>query len=189
MGMRAATGAISEVRLADGRMHFHVLGKTAPRGICGSGLVDAIAAGLELGAIGRSGRLSKSQSLELAAPVSLTQRDIRELQLAKGALAAGVRLLLDYWGASREQIGQVFLAGAFGNYINQSNARRIGLFKFPSESVVPAGNTALLGAKLALFDLAETDMSYPNLIARTTHVSLSELPGFQDVYAEEMIFP
>lgn len=189
MGMRAATGAISEVRLADGRMHCHVLGNTPPRGVCGSGLVDAVAAGLELGSIRPNGRLAKGDSLELSSPVSLTQRDIRELQLAKGAIAAGVRLLLDLWGTSQDQIGQIFLAGAFGNYINQSNARRIGLFKFPSESVVAAGNTALLGAKLALFELAETDLTYPSLIARTTHISLSQLPSFQDVYAQEMTFP
>ncbi|HZR21658.1 MAG TPA: ASKHA domain-containing protein [Verrucomicrobiae bacterium] len=189
MGMRAATGAISEVRLSDGRLHCHVLGNTAPRGICGSGLVDAIAAGLELGAIGKNGRLSKCQSLELAAPVSLTQRDIRELQLAKGAISAGVRLLLAHWGTTEERIKQIFLAGAFGNYINQANARRIGLLNFPAEKVVPAGNTALLGAKLALFEAPETDLTYQDLISQTTHISLNELPGFQDVYADEMSFP
>ena len=90
MGMRAATGAISEVRVRDGQLECHVLGNVAPRGICGSGLVDAVAAGLELGWISSKGRLANGESLALAGPVSLNQWDVRELQLAKGAIAAGL---------------------------------------------------------------------------------------------------
>jgi uncharacterized 2Fe-2S/4Fe-4S cluster protein (DUF4445 family) len=189
MGMRAATGAISEVHTANGRLHCHVLGNTTPRGVCGSGLVDAAAAGLELGWLLPSGRLARGQTLELAHPVALSQTDIRELQLAKGAIAAGIRLLLEHWGASMGDVTQVFLAGAFGNYINHANARRIGLLRFPPEIIVAAGNTALLGAKLALFSLTHEDVSYPQILQHTSHLSLNEAPGFQDAYVEEMVFP
>ena len=189
MGMRAATGAISEVRVRDGRLECHVLGNVAPRGICGSGLVDAAAAGLELGWISSKGRLANGESLALAGPVSLNQWDVRELQLAKGAMAAGLRILLEQWGTARDDLAQVFLAGAFGNYINRTSARRIGLLDFPAEKVRPAGNTALLGAKLALFSLPTHDGAYPEILARVKHVSLNEDAQFQETFVEEMVFP
>src|ERR1035437_663617 len=189
MGMRAATGAISEVRVRDGGLLCRVLGQVAPRGICGSGLVDAVSAGLELGWISSKGRLANGDSLALAGPVSLNQWDVRELQLAKGAIAAGLRILLEQWGATKDDLAQVFLAGAFGNYINQSSARRIGLLDLAAETVRPAGNTALLGAKLALFSLAGHDGAYPEILAKVKHVSLNEDARFQETFVEEMVFP
>jgi uncharacterized 2Fe-2S/4Fe-4S cluster protein (DUF4445 family) len=189
MGMRAATGAISEVRARDGQFECRVLGNVAPRGICGSGLVDAVAVGLDLGRISPMGRLAKGDPLTLAAPVTLNQWDVRELQLAKGAIAAGLRILLEQWGATKDQLAQVFLAGAFGNYINYTSARRIGLLDFPAEKVRPSGNTALLGAKLALFSLPEHDGAYPQTLAKVKHVSLNEDARFQEVFVEEMVFP
>jgi uncharacterized 2Fe-2S/4Fe-4S cluster protein (DUF4445 family) len=189
MGMRAATGAISEVRAQDGKLHCHVLGKVSPRGICGSGLVDAVAASLELGWIKPSGRLADGESLLLAEPVSLNQWDVRELQLAKGAIAAGLRILLEQWGATQDDVAQIYLAGAFGNYINHASARRIGLLDFPAEKVKPSGNTALLGAKLALFSLQEHHGAYPEILGKVRHVSLNEAQGFQETFVEEMGFP
>ncbi|HVM47280.1 MAG TPA: ASKHA domain-containing protein [Candidatus Acidoferrum sp.] len=189
MGMRAATGAISQVRALDGKLQCHVLGNVAPRGICGSGLVDAVAASLELGWIKPSGRLADGESLMLVEPVSLQQWDLRELQLAKGAIAAGLRILLQEWGATTDDLSQIYLAGAFGNYINQASARRIGLLDFPAEKVKPSGNTALLGAKLALFSLNEHHGAYPDILAKVRHVSLNEAPGFQETFVEEMAFP
>jgi uncharacterized 2Fe-2S/4Fe-4S cluster protein (DUF4445 family) len=189
MGMRAATGAISEVRVRDGRLECQVLGNVAPRGICGSGLVDAVAAGLELGWISAKGRLANGEALPLAGPVSLNQWDVRELQLAKGAIAAGLRILLEQWGAAKEDLAQVFMAGAFGNYINHTSARRIGLLDFAAEKARPAGNTALLGAKLALFSLPEHDGAYPQILGRVKHVSLNEDARFQETFVEEMVFP
>ncbi len=191
MGMRAATGAISAVTVEEGRLACHVLGDVAPRGICGSGLVDAVAAGLDLGLIQPSGRLRNGAngSLMLAEPVSITQTDIRELQLAKGAIAAGIRLLLARWGAAPKDLTRLYLAGAFGNYISRASARRIGLLRFPVEMVKPAGNTALLGAKLALFNQTEDQFAYAPLRAKAEHVSLNTDPHFQDVFVEEMAFP
>jgi uncharacterized 2Fe-2S/4Fe-4S cluster protein (DUF4445 family) len=169
MGMRAATGAISEVSIADGALRCHVLGNVAPRGICGSGLVDAVAAGLNLGLIQASGRLRGGGVFPLLPPVSLTQADIRELQLAKGAIAAGLSILVQQWGATPSDLSRIYLAGAFGNYINHASARRIGLIDLPSEKVSPAGNTALLGAKLALFSLHETRL-YAELRRKIRHI-------------------
>ena len=189
MGMRAATGAISEVVVRDGQFRCHVIGRVEPRGICGSGLVDAVACGLELGLIQPSGRLMGGPRLPLASSVSLSQSDIRELQLAKGAIAAGLRILAQQWGAALDEITRIHLAGAFGNYINRQSARRVGLLPMPTERIEAAGNTALLGAKLALFNLNEQDGSYPALRHQVTHVSLKEDPEFQDLYVEEMRFP
>ena len=189
MGMRAAYGAISRVHLEAGQLRCHVLGDIPPRGICGSGLVDAAAVALDLHLIKTNGRLAQGDSLLLSSPVSLNQWDIRELQLAKGAIAAGVEILLNQLAADKGDVKQVFLAGAFGNYINYVSASRIGLLDFAPEIVTPAGNTALLGAKLALFDLDEHDGAYPQVLAKTQHFSLKEDPHFHEVFVEKMGFP
>jgi uncharacterized 2Fe-2S/4Fe-4S cluster protein (DUF4445 family) len=188
MGMRAATGAISEVRNNEGVLQCHVIGGGEPRGICGSGLVDAIAVGLDLGLVNVRGRVANGTAIQLAAPVTLNQWDVRELQLAKGAIAAGLRILLQQVGARHEQLERVYLAGAFGNYINQASAHRIGLLQISPEKVVPSGNTALLGAKIALFGLDEHGGAFPELVGMTRHVSLHEDPSFQEIYVDEMTF-
>lgn len=189
MGMRAATGAISEVRMENGGVRCHVLGNGPARGICGSGLVDAVAAALELGWVKPNGRLANGSDFNLAGPVKLSQTDIRELQLAKGAIAAGLEVLLKQWGATKADLSRVYLAGAFGNYINHTSARRIGLLDFSPEKVQPAGNTALLGAKLALFNSQADDAQFRELRRKTRHVSLHEDPEFQQTYVEQMAFP
>lgn len=189
MGMRAATGAIAEVNLEAGQIHCRVLGNGSPRGICGSGLVDAVAAGLDLGWIESSGRLANGRALNLAKPVHLTQPDIRELQLAKGAIAAGLSILTQHLGASSADLSKVYLAGAFGNYINRASARRIGLINFPLEKVEPAGNTALLGAKLALFNLPENKGDYSDILKRIEHVALNGDTQFEEIFVNEMRFP
>jgi uncharacterized 2Fe-2S/4Fe-4S cluster protein (DUF4445 family) len=188
MGMRAATGAISQVNLRDGRLECQVLGHVTPRGLCGSGLVDAVAAGLDAGWIRANGRFVQGEWLVLAEPVALTQGDLRELQLAKGAIAAGLRLLAQQSGARAEDITQLHLAGAFGNYISRASARRIGLLPFGPEKVTPAGNTALLGAKMALFHPGD-EGNYAALRAQIQHVSLSADPIFEEAFVEEMRFP
>jgi uncharacterized 2Fe-2S/4Fe-4S cluster protein (DUF4445 family) len=188
MGMRAATGAIAGVRHTAGEILCRVLGGGAPRGICGSGLVDAVAVGLDCGAIEPNGRFSgETPEWPLFSPVSLCQNDIRELQLAKGAIAAAIRLLLRRLGAAPADLSRLFLAGAFGNYIDRGSARRIGLLEFPEDKVQPAGNTALLGAKLALFE--GEDKQYARLRNRIEHVSLSSDPDFQEMFVECMSFP
>ncbi len=194
MGMRASTGAISEVYLEDGEMRLRVLGNTEPRGICGSGLVDAVAYGLDQSLIKPTGRLnsdhrtgSGERGWLLSPPVTISQTDIRELQLAKGAIAAGIHLVLRQWGAREQDVKMLYLAGAFGNYISRSSAIRIGLLKFPLDIIQAAGNTALLGAKIGLF--MNDDSLYDSIRSRTKHVGLNEDPNFQDAFVDEMSFP
>lgn len=190
MGMQATTGAIDRVSAGKDILECGVLGGGPPRGICGSGLVDAVAAGLDLGWIESSGRLSQGRKiLQLDGPVHLNQGDIRKLQLAKGAIAAGLKILLERIGAADEGPPHVHLAGAFGNYVNRDSARRIGLLDYPAENVEPVGNTALLGAKLALFAPEQEAHEIAQLSERIEHVSLAADPNFQDVFIEEMRFP
>ncbi|MCE5307582.1 MAG: ATP-binding protein, partial [Acidobacteriales bacterium] len=189
MGMRAATGAISAVSVDDGRLSCKVMGGGQPRGLCGSGLVDAVAAGLDLGAILARGRIKHGKSWEISPPVRLTQNDVRELQLAKGAIAAGVRILLARLGAAVADVTRVYLAGAFGNYVSRASARRIGLLDFPLDRIEPAGNTALLGAKLALFSPDLGEELHSRVRSTTEHLSLAADPAFQDTYVDEMSFP
>jgi uncharacterized 2Fe-2S/4Fe-4S cluster protein (DUF4445 family) len=185
MGMRAATGAITQVRLGPEGLRCHVLGDVPPRGICGSGLVDAVAVGLELGVIAPNGRLANGPWM-VQAPVALTQEDVRQLQLAKAAVAAGIRVLLGRLGWMPGDISRVHLAGAFGNYVSPGTACRTGLLPFDEEVISPAGNTALLGAKLALFD---DDGDYAALSARIEHVPLAQDLAFLEAFVEEMGFP
>jgi uncharacterized 2Fe-2S/4Fe-4S cluster protein (DUF4445 family) len=185
MGMRAAAGAISQVSIQEGALICHVIGNTAPRGICGSGLVDAVAAGLESGVILPNGRLQNNGSKEysVSPPVILTQSDIRELQLAKAALASGLRILLDIAGKTIADVEHLYLAGAFGNYIYIPSACRLGMLEVPSQKVTAAGNTALRGAKMALLA--------PGIDKKVsvTHVSLESLPSFQDTFVDCIGFP
>ncbi|MGQ9588988.1 MAG: ASKHA domain-containing protein [Planctomycetota bacterium] len=190
MGMRAATGAITRVEVAPEGLRCHVLGGGEPRGICGSGLVDAVAAGLETGAIGPDGRIAGGAGFwELCPPVGLNQADVREVQLAKGAIAAGIRILLRRRGASSQEVKVLYLAGAFGNYVSRRSARRIGLLEFPVEKIRPSGNTALLGAKIALFDRRATEGGFAGVLSKIRHIGLSSDPLFEETYVEHMRFP
>lgn len=184
MGMRAVTGAVSHVSLANGQMHPTVIGDVPPRGICGSGLVDAVAAGLHTGSILSSGRIANQNKVfPLADTVSLWQSDVRELQLAKGAIAAGFKMLLRRMGASVHQLKSIYLAGAFGNYVQIDSAIAIGLLTAPRRIIHAAGNTALRGAKMLLM------RSEAPRLPKIEHISLAAEPGFQDEFAACMAFP
>jgi uncharacterized 2Fe-2S/4Fe-4S cluster protein (DUF4445 family) len=123
------------------------------------------------------------RELPLAAPVVISQSDIRELQLAKGAIAAGLRILLDRWGATADDLEAVYLSGAFGNYVAIESAVGIGLLEAPASRIVASGNTALRGAKLILL----ADGKDPEL--KVEHVSLASDPHFQDTFVDCMSFP
>lgn len=184
MGMRAVTGAISHVSLQNAAMCATVIGGGEARGLCGSGLVDAIAAGLENGTILPSGRIADgTKSLPIAGSVVLYQSDIRKLQLAKAAIASGFELLLKHIGASSHDVKQILLAGAFGNYVRIESALRIGLITSPREVVQAAGNTALRGAKMLLLSTEEPPLP------RIEHVSLALDQSFQDHFAHCIAFP
>jgi len=184
MGMRAATGAIARVSFLGDEMRATVIGDVEVRGICGSGLVDAIAVGLGRGKILPSGRIADGSKLfPVRAPVVLFQADIRELQLAKAAIASGFRLLLKHLGASADSVQSIYLAGAFGNYVQAESAIGIGLIEADIGRIHARGNTALRGAKMLL--LAENDPILPTI----EHVSLAADPGFQDAFMDCIAFP
>jgi uncharacterized 2Fe-2S/4Fe-4S cluster protein (DUF4445 family) len=181
MGMRAGTGAIDRVHAAGGgALDCHVIGGGEARGICGSGLVDAASAALELGAAAVSGRLP--EPLALSGGVSLHQSDVRELQLAKGAVAAGLRILSRMAGAGWRRI---HLAGAFGNYVAPASARRIGLLPEGVE-IKPEGNTALRGTRMLLLVPSRRAALLGRALGLARHVELAADPAFEDLFAESM---
>jgi uncharacterized 2Fe-2S/4Fe-4S cluster protein (DUF4445 family) len=118
--------------------------------------------------------------------VILTQADIRELQLAKGAVAAGFELLA---GDRRLDPSRVFLAGAFGNYVRGSSARRIGLLPSWADTPIAAGNTALRGARMLLLAVTRRQQILDSVLSSTEHVELATDPRFQDTFGERMRFP
>jgi uncharacterized 2Fe-2S/4Fe-4S cluster protein (DUF4445 family) len=187
MGMRAGDGAIDRVSIRNGVVDCSVIGSGPPRGLCGSGLVDAAAAALDLDWVEPSGRMTGGRkSIPLSGPVLLTQADIRELQLAKGAVAAGLDLLLD---GRRVTPSRVFLAGAFGNYVRGESARRIGLLPGWVDHPTSAGNTALRGARMLLLSVSRREQILDLVLSCTEHVELAADPRFQDAYVECMRFP
>ena len=187
-GMRAATGAIHAVRRSGDTVECEVLGDIKPRGICGSGLVDAIATGLDAQIIEPSGRFASGQrGWVLMDPIALQQKDVRELQLAKAAIAGGLVILLKELDASLATLDRVYLAGAFGNYAKRESARRIGLIPVAPQQIIHAGNTALLGAKLALFPEHRSEFNW--IQHRVRHVPLNERADFQEIFLEQVGFP
>lgn len=190
MGMRAVSGAISEVITEHNGFKCKVLGGVKPRGICGSGLVDAVSAGLHLNRIHPSGRLNTNgNQFHLCGEVQVTQTDVRELQLAKGAIAAGIQIILRKIDAGYEDIENILLAGAFGNYVNPESACRIGLFPFAPDKIIPAGNAALKGAKRILMTELWKLEQFEGIREKISQVALGSDPEFQDIFMSAMAFP
>ena len=173
----------------DGAFRVPGARRRRPRGICGSGLVAAVAAALDLGLVMPNGRLANgARELPLAGPVSLTQADIRELQLAKGAIAAGLRMLTARFGATPADLDVLYLAGAFGNYVHVESARRIGLLDLDPRRIVPAGNTALRGTKMIALAPSRRAFYTEELPARVEHVPLASDPAFQETFVDCLAF-
>ncbi|MBI5035009.1 MAG: DUF4445 domain-containing protein [Chloroflexi bacterium] len=212
-GMRASDGAIEGVHIDDD-VHLQIIGGTCrPVGICGSGLVDAVAELVRVGLVDSSGflmrredaanrfdpalvnRLIESNGVRaflLSTPeegIVLTQPDIRALQFAKGAIAAGVDVLMKLLGIQASALHEVLLAGSFGSYINPASARTIGLVPWvPVEHIVAVGNAAGEGAKIALLSFREREAAnrIPDFIE---YVELSSQENFNDVFTQALNFP
>lgn len=190
MGMRAGDGAIDKVERVNGELACHVIGGGQPVGLCGSGLVDAVAMWLADGAIQPSGRIASGEkSLSLLGPVSLSQSDVRELQLAKGATAAGLDLLRRRMHLEPGGIATIQLAGAFGNYVRIGSARRIGLLPDWAAPVRSIGNSALRGTRSLLLSPTRRGQLFADLLARTRHIDLAADSSFQESFVENMSFP
>ncbi len=185
-GMQATTGAISSISLDQKQWKCSVIGNARSRGICGSGLIDAIYMIKEKGLIGDFGEiLSGDTELALDANVSLTQKDIQEFQLAKAAIDTGVFILLREMGIDDTDLENVFIAGGFGNYINLDHVNAVGMLDIPVERMHKLGNSALMGAKMFLFEHPEKVHTILNL---TQHMSLEKEADFQDLFVDRLIF-
>lgn len=186
-GMRGAEGAVDHVWLENGEVRYHVIGDVAPQGLCGSGLLDLVAVLLDLEIVDESGRM-EDKEYTLCENVTLTQKDVREVQLAKAAIRAGVELLAQRMGVDTEAIQNVYLAGAFGNYLNPVSACRIGMIPpVLLEKIQPIGNAAGEGSKLCALRMDE--FTYSQELAKTTEfLELASLPEFQDCYVDALEF-
>ena len=188
-GMRATTGAIDHVWIEDGKIQYSVIGAGVAKGICGSGLVDAVAVGLKFGLINKRGRiLNGDHILHLTETVYLTQEDIRHVQLAKGAIQAGICMLTERMGITIQDIENVQLAGAFGNFINPENACRIGLL--PEQllnKIEGLGNAALAGASMLALDTKLLPLTQ-KITEKIEFIELSSLPSFPKAFAKAMLF-
>jgi uncharacterized 2Fe-2S/4Fe-4S cluster protein (DUF4445 family) len=214
-GMRAAPGAVEGVKISDDDVLLQVIGDVEPIGLAGSGLVDAVAALVAAGLIDASGRLilpdapgvppglaarlcqvGKERVFVLhfrggdpAESLYLSQRDIRELQFAKAAIATGWTLLLEEQGLSAADVAQVVLAGSFGSYLAPSSAVRIGLVpEVATLRIVSAGNVAGEGAKMALLSMRERAAAQA-LLEEVHYVELSDRADFNDRFVDRLAFP
>ena len=186
MGMRATTGAIDHVWLEDGDVKCSVIGGGEAEGICGSGIVDAVAVGLKLGLINKRGKMQGE--FHLTESVYLTQADIRQVQLAKGAICAGILLMTKQLGIEIGDIQKVLLAGAFGSYLNPENACRMGLL--PEEllkKIEVVGNAAGSGAMMLACDKALLPVTQ-GLKEKVEFLELANLQEFPKTYAKTMNF-
>ena len=214
-GMRGALGAIDRVTVNE-NIQLHTIGETAALGICGSGLIDLLAGLLDAGVIDSTGLIQVERRETLppalrervvmrgeerqvivarageagaAREIVLTQDDVRQVQLAKGAIASGIAMLQRVSGVPWSDIGELMLAGGFGNYISIASALRIGLIpSLPVERIRYVGNAASLGAQVCLLSEPERARAVA-LARRIEHVSLAAHPDFEQVFVDCMNFP
>ncbi len=187
MGMRGVAGAVNTVTVVNGSIHATTVGNAPPVGICGSGLVDAAACLLMTEELDESGYLEDKEAI-IAAPVKVTQQDIRALQLAKSAICAGLLTLLDAANCMVDEVAAYYVAGCFGSYLNMPNAARIGLFPWGlAEKAKIIGNAAIEGAAMLLLDKTLTEKA--ERIAREAQLlELATSPVFADHYVAGMTF-
>jgi uncharacterized 2Fe-2S/4Fe-4S cluster protein (DUF4445 family) len=199
-GMRAAEGAIEGVKIVDGEVQLTVIGDVEPVGLCGSGLVDAVAELVGAGVLDRSGRfvlgshpnlakIGEENVFNLADGIFLSQRDVRELQFAKASIATGWQILCNELGVDPAEISQVLLGGSFGSYLTAASAVRIGLVpRLPLPRIVAAGNVAGEGAKIAA--LSVTERAAANAVLdEVDYVELSGRSDFNDLFIDQLSFP
>ena len=199
-GMRGAAGAVDHVKYENGKWDYTTVGNQPAVGLCGSGLIDLVAGLLDAGMLDENGALSSGQEkqgvfmlvpLEQAGNergVYLTQKDIGEVQIAKAAIAAGIQMLMKRLGITEEEICSVYIAGAFGNYMDPVSAGKIGLLPAALvKKVKPVGNAAGEGAKIALVNEREM-LEMDELVGKIDFVELAASGDFQDYFIDELGF-
>jgi uncharacterized 2Fe-2S/4Fe-4S cluster protein (DUF4445 family) len=217
-GVRAASGAIETIKVVDGELEIGTIDDAPAIGICGSGLVDACASLVQVGLLDHSGKFVTDEAALTISPklasrlvtregervfvltwskevgdlsdcVFLTQRDVRELQFAKAAIATGWALLLEEFGVKESEIQQVLLAGSFGSYLSPSSAVKIGLVpKLSVMRIMSAGNVAGEGAKMVLLSAQERHGAQA-LLEEIDYIELSDREDFNDKFVERLAFP
>ncbi len=207
-GMRASEGAIDRVYLGeDGRLEYNVLGHKLPRGLCGSAVIDLLACLLEKGLIDHNGTISTQDLPQNQASsrgdqivlmseeetgnglkIFIDQEDIRQAQLAKAAIRSAIDVLLDEASMEYKDLDYIYLAGAFGNYINPVSALRIGMLPpVPTNAMKNVGNAAGQGVMQALLSYSAWERA-KTLRDRTRHIELAERTGFQELYLSRLNF-
>ncbi len=215
-GMRGADGAIDHVSIIDGSINYNVIGDKKPIGICGSGLLDIVAMLIKVGLIDETGRLLDEYNSEISkdlcskvrevdgirafviveasesgnnSPIYVTQKDIREIQLAKGAISAGIELLTEKMSIKVDDIERVLIAGAFGNYMSPENACIISLIPPTLKGKIqPIGNAAGEGAKRVLINSKEYEQAQ-QISLSCDYLELAAQPAFQDTFIDCLSFP
>jgi len=216
-GMRASTGAVERVFIKNGELKYKTIGDVPPAGLCGSGIIDLVAELLRSGVIDSTGRIPPVSELDgKVSPsilkrieedsggyffvvaenkrtvndsrVVISQHDIRQIQLAKGAIRAGINVLMKLIGMKMEELDAIFLAGAFGNCIKVENAVRIGLLPDLKDRIKFVGNTASVGAQMALLNTDFRDEAC-EISRQTEHIELAVTPDFQKEFMNTMSFP
>lgn len=189
-GVGGIAGAISEVRFLKDRVVVETIGDADPIGICGSGIIDVVAEGIRTAQIDETGRLP-AESLtvvEAVEPIVFTQKDVREVQLAKAAIAAGIRILSDKMEVEMDQVNHLYLAGGFGQHLHLKHAARIGLIPHAWEKrTTTIGNASFAGAYKALFD-ENLEATLTSIKAGITYLELSKEKSFNLLYVQEMQF-
>jgi len=203
-GMRAAAGAIEHVRLVRGWLEVQTIGGVPAAGLCGSGLLDAVAQLRLAGVLNRAGQMGDhprvrvhqgkrefvlvgEEEREGRPAITLTQRDVRELQLAKAAIRTGIQALLDGCGQDEGGIEQVIIAGAFGTYIDVASAVAIGMLPpLPLERFRQVGNAAGTGARLALIS-RDQRATAQQIAGQVRYVELASTHGFARKFAQAMV--
>ncbi len=188
-GIGGVNGAIKDVRIDAAEVSYKTIGDTKPIGICGSGLIDALAELLENKIIDGNGKFSGTEKeFKIAEGISVSERDIDQLNLAKTAVALGVNVLIERYGIKLEDITHLFLAGGFANFTNTENAIRIGLLPaIARDRIKKVGNAALEGAREMLISRIKREEAEAAAM-RIEHIKLEEEEGFMEKFVSELYF-